>query len=120
MTAACTGTNIQNAANFERFGIVLQMKYMPAKQEAAVVSSQGTLAGCRMRSDFRPLANLGREAFDAKKIGATLGPQVLINAARIGVARASFMTGLQPSGLNRPTPVDKETCAQIAARVVEG
>jgi len=113
------GTNIQNAANFERFGIVLQMKYMPAKQEAAVVSSQGNIAMPDAERLVR-FANLVREAFDAKKIGATLGPRVLINAARIGVARASFMTGLQLSFLNRLTPVDKETCAQIAARVVEG
>ena len=113
------GTNIQNAANFEHFGIVLQMKYMPAKQEAAVVSSQGNIAMPDAERLVR-FANLVREAFDAKKIGATLGPRVLINAARIGVARASFMTGLQLSFLNRLTPVDKETCAQIAARVVEG
>lgn len=112
------GTNIQNAANFERFGIVLQMKYMPAKQEAAVVSAQGDIAMADAERLVR-FANLVREAFDAKKIGATLGPRVLINAARIGVARASFMTGLQLSFLNRLTPVDKETCSQLAARVVE-
>lgn len=117
-TGLYLGTNIQNAANFERFGIVLQMKYMPPKQEAAVVSAQSNIAMDDAERLVR-FANLVREAFDAKKIGATLGPRVLINAAKIGVARASFMTGIQLAFLNRLTPVDKETCSQIAVRVVE-
>lgn len=117
-TGLYLGTNIQNAANFERFGIVLQMKYMAAKQESAVVSAQGNIASEDADRLVR-FATMVRESFDAKKVGCTLGPRVLINAAKVGVARGSFMTGLQLAFLNRLTPVDKETCSQIAARVLE-
>lgn len=112
------GTNIQNAANFERFGIVEQLKYMPAKQESLAIAAQASVAADDAEKLVR-FANMVREHFDARKIGATLGPRVLINAAKTGVARGSFMKGLHLSFLNRLTPVDKEVCLQIAARVLE-
>lgn len=117
-TGLFSGTNVQNAANYERFGIVEKMPYMNKKQEAEVVSGQGgiSFADAERLVQF---AHLIRDAFTAKKIAATAGPRVLINAAKVGVARASFMKGLQNAFINRLSSKDREIVTQIAQRVLE-
>lgn len=114
-----TGTNVQNAANYERFGIVEQMPYMKKPQEVNIVAAQGGVS----KEDAERLVSFAekiRDAFSAKKISATIGPRVLINAAKVGVARASFMKGLENAFLNRLTIRDKEVAAQTAQRILSG
>lgn len=116
-TGLYQGTNMQNAANYERFGIVEEMPYMSAKQEAAVVAAQAGIA----LDDAEKLvsfASLVRNAFDARQIRATCGPRVLINAGRVAVAKASFMKGLHNAFLNRLSPKDKEICLGLAQRIL--
>lgn len=116
-TGLYQGTNMQNAANYERFGIVEEMPYMSAKQEAAVVAAQAGIA----LDDAEKLvsfASLVRNAFDARQIRATCGPRVLINAGRIAVAKASFLKGLHNAFLNRLSPKDKEICLGLAQRIL--
>lgn len=111
------GTNIQNAANAERFGIVEQMPYMPKKQEVAVISAQGGIS----KEDAERLVDFAhkvRDAYDSKKIKATIGPRVLINAAKVAIARASFMKGLEFSFINRLSTKDREVVTQIAQRIL--
>ncbi len=111
------GTNIQNAANAERFGIVEEMPYMPKKQETAVVAAQGGIS----REDAERLVEFAhkvRDAYNGKKIKATLGPRVLINAAKIAVARASFMKGLEFAFINRLSTKDREVVTQLAQRIL--
>ena len=116
-TGLYQGTNMQNAANYERFGIVEEMPYMSAKQEAAVVAAQAGIA----LDDAEKLvsfASLVRNAFDARQIRATCGPRVLINAGRVAVAKASFLKGLHNAFLNRLSPKDKEICLGLAQRIL--
>lgn len=116
-TGLYQGTNMQNAANYERFGIVEEMPYMSAKQEAAVVAAQAGIA----LDDAEKLVSFAamvRNAFDARQIRATCGPRVLINAGRVAVAKASFMKGLHNAFLNRLSPKDKEICLGLAQRVL--
>ncbi|HCG9568334.1 TPA: AAA family ATPase [Vibrio parahaemolyticus] len=111
------GTNIQNAANAERFGIVAQMPYMSKKQEIAVVSAQGGVS----KEDAERMVEFAhkvRDAYDGKKIKATIGPRVLINAAKIAIARASFMKGLEFAFINRLSSKDREVVTQIAQRIL--
>lgn len=116
-TGLYQGTNIQNAANYERFFIVEQMPYMDKKQEAAVVAAQ---ANVNMEDAQRLVAFAGlvREAFDNKKISATIGPRVLINAAINSYAKMSAIKGISLSFLNRLTPNDRQICMELAKRVL--
>lgn len=111
------GTNVQNAANYERFGIVEKMPYMDAETEAAIISAQTNIKAIDAKRLVK-FATLVREAYDAKRIAATIGPRALINAAQVGVARASFMKGLNSAFLNRLRPKDQEICLQLAQRVL--
>ena len=110
------GTNLQNAANYERFGIVEQMPYMNAKLESKLVSQQGNvpIKDAEKLVDF---ANRVRTEFEAGKVSNPISPRSLIYAAKIGVARGNYITGLQKAFINRLTSVDKEAITQLAQRV---
>ena len=111
------GTNVQNSANYERFSVVEEMPYMEHKQEAAVIAQQ---AGVSIDDADKlvQFAKMVRDAFSARQIKATIGPRVLINAAKVGLCKGSFMKGITSSFLNRLTPKDKEICHSLAQRVI--
>lgn len=110
------GTNLQNAANYERFGIVEQMPYMAAKLEAKVISQQADvpLKDAEKLVDF---ANRVRTEFEGGKISNPISPRSLIYAARIGAARSNYIIGLQKAFINRLTSIDRESVSQLAQRI---
>jgi cobaltochelatase CobS len=110
------GTLLQNAANYERFGITEQMPYMEASLEARVVSQQGgiPLADAKKLVDF---ANRIREQFAAGKMSMPISPRTLIYAARVGKGRASFLSGLEKAYINRLTRIDAKVASDFAQRV---
>lgn len=115
-TGLYQGTLLQNAANYERFGITEQMPYMDPKLEARVVSQQGgvPLADANKLVDF---ANRIREQFTAGKLSMPISPRTLIYAARVGKGRASFCTGLEKSYINRLSRIDAKVAGDFAQRV---
>lgn len=110
------GTLVQNAANYERFGVVEQMPYMDKKVEARVIAAQARIA-IEDATKLVEFADSVRKEFSSAKISNPISPRSLIYAARIGVARASYRIGLEKAFLNRLSSVDKETCSQFAQRV---
>jgi cobaltochelatase CobS len=110
------GTNLQNAANFERFGCVEQMHYMDKKLEAKLVSQQAdiSLDDAAKLVDF---ATRIRAEFDSSKISNPISPRALINAAKIGIARDNYKAGLEKAFINRLSAVDREAATQVAQRV---
>lgn len=115
-TGLYQGTNIQNSANFDRFGMVLEKKYMPKAQEVLALQKRCDL----IEQDAKKLvefATLVREAYDGRKIGDTISLRTLINASLIGVRRGSFATGIQLAFSNKLARVDKETVEQLSQRV---
>lgn len=111
-----SGTNIQNAANYERFGVVEQMPYMEKDLEIRLVSLQANVpqADATKLVDF---ATRIREQFDAGKIGNTISPRSLTYAAKIGIARLNYRTGVEKAFINRLSSVDRETAGQVAQRI---
>lgn len=115
-TGLYNGTNLQNAANFERFGVVEQMPYMDKKLESRLISQQADipLKDAEKLVDF---AGRIRQEFDGGKIGNPISPRSLIYAAKIGVARGNYKIGLEKSFINRLSSVDRESATQVAQRV---
>jgi len=111
-----TGTNIQNSANYERFGVVEQMPYMEKALEARLISQQAGIA-VKDAAKLVDFATRIRQDFDGNKIGNPISPRSLIYAARIGVARDNFRIGLEKAYINRLSPTDRETATQVAQRV---
>jgi len=115
-TGLYQGTNLQNAANYERFGVVEQMPYMEKKLEARLVSQQ---AGIPLKDAEKLVDFAGRirAEFDGGRMGNPISPRSLIYAAQIGVARSNYRTGLEKAFINRLTSVDRESATQVAQRV---
>jgi cobaltochelatase CobS len=115
-TGLYNGTTMQNAANYERFGIVEKMPYMDAAIEARLVSQQADipLDDAKRLVDF---AGRVRNEFESSKLSNPISPRSLIYAGRIGLVRGSYMVGLEKAYINRLGSVDREAASQLAARV---
>lgn len=115
-TGLYQGTTMQNAANYERFGIVEQMPYMEPSMEALLVHQQAQIP----LEDAKKLisfANSIRNEFDSAKLSNPISPRSLIYAGRIGMIRSSYLIGLEKAYLNRLSSVDREAARGFATRV---
>ncbi len=115
-TGLYVGTNLQNAANYERFAVVQRMPYMDPKLEARLVSQQARIPmeEAKLMVDF---ATRIRQEFDAGKLGNPISPRSLIFAAKYGVAKRDYKKGLELSFINRLSATDREAALQVAQRV---
>lgn len=114
-TGLYQGTNIQNAANYSRFGITEQVNYMVKRQESLMVQQQASI----VEEDANAIVDWAsevRKAYEAGKIGMTVGPRELINAARTGAMKSSFRRGVELAITNRYSKVDREIANEIAQR----
>lgn len=119
-TGLYQGTQIGNAANYSRFGIVEEVGYMPPSQESAVIAGQSgiDIEDAKKLVDF---AKEVRNSFAAGRISGTMSPRELINAAKIGLVRGSdWRGGLSKAFTNRLSRTDKETVDQYAQRIFGG
>jgi cobaltochelatase CobS len=115
-TGLYQGTNLQNSANYDRFGMVIHKKYMKKSAESQILQNQVGLT----KEDADKLvefASLVREAYDGAKISDVISPRTLIYAAKIGVARASFRKGISLSFINKLSKVDREVVDGLAQRI---
>lgn len=115
-TGLYQGTNLQNAANYERFGIVEQIKYLDKLTETKIVIQKSGL----VKEDAEKVINYGtmiREAYGKKEIGYTIGPRVLINIGRLWIAKGNASDAINLSFINRLPTTDRIIATQIAQRV---
>jgi cobaltochelatase CobS len=116
-TGLYQGTQIQNAANYSRFGITIEIDYPDPKVEAAIIAGQ---AAVRL-DDAKKLVAFGlevRKAFRGSLISSTVSPRELINAAKLGLCRGGdWRWGLQMAFANRLSRTDREVVDGFAQRV---
>lgn len=116
-TGLYQGTTIQNAANYSRFSIVEEVRYMDPKIEASVICGQAKIE----KADAVKLVEFAtevREQFKASRISSTISPRELIAVATIAIARGSdWKSGLRLGFTNRLSRIDKETIEQYIQRV---
>lgn len=110
------GTMIQNSANYDRFGMVINKKYMEKKAESQILQNHCKLvpADADKMVDF---ATAVRQAYDGAKMSDTISPRALINASRIGVMRGSFRQGLALAFTNKLSKIDREVAEGLAQRI---
>lgn len=115
-TGLYQGVTIQNSANYDRFGIVLNKSYLDRKDEIKILTSNTKISE-KDASNLVDFARSVREAFDAGKIGDTISPRALLSATKLGIALASFRTGLNLAFMNKLSTTDKEACREFANRL---
>ncbi|WP_323016354.1 MoxR family ATPase [Castellaniella sp.] len=115
-TGLYQGTNIQNAANYDRFRMVFEVRYMPPDKETQILVKQGGIAAsdAERMVDF---ANRVRAEYSNAKISAPISPRTLIAASRIGMMKGNYRDGLQLCFSNKLSRVDKEIVDSVAARI---
>lgn len=116
-TGLYQGTQIQNAANYSRFGITIEVGYMEAKIETTVIANQAGIDP----GDAEKLVSFAREvrnAFASGKLSTTISPRELITAARIGMVRGSaWRRGLRDAFMSRLNRIDREVADQFSQRL---
>lgn len=116
-TGLYQGTSIQNAANYDRFGMVIQTRYMKPELEELIVSGQSGIAAADAKK-LVDLANRIRESYDGSKISSPISTRTLINAAKLGMRRGSYRTGIGLSFTNKLSRVDREVVDALAQRIL--
>lgn len=113
-TGLYQGTMLQNAANYERFGIVDRVNYMPAKAEVEMITGKSKVAKADAENIVK-FAGLMRDAYDKKEVSAPMSPRSTLNAAKLGVARADMRYGIKMAYINRLP----DTSAAVAAGAMQ-
>lgn len=115
-TGLYQGTNIQNAANYDRFGVVIHKQYMKKAAESQILQNKVGLVkeDADKMVDF---ATLVRDAYDGAKICDVISPRTLIYASKIGIKRGSFRQGIELSFVNKLSKVDREVVGALAQRI---
>jgi cobaltochelatase CobS len=116
-TGLYQGTQMQNAANYSRFKIVEEVKYMDEKVEAAVVSGQ---SGVQIEDARRLVRFAGevREAFANGTISSTISPRELISMAYIARIRGfDWKSGVALGFSNRLNRIDKKVIDGFVQRL---
>lgn len=110
------GTNMQNSANYDRFGVMIHKQYMPKDQEAKIIEKRTGLRS----GDAAKMVEFGkmvRDSFDQGKISDTVSVRTLVYACRLGIAHGSFKRGVQLSFTNKLSSIDKKVVEGMADRV---
>lgn len=110
-------TMTQDAATIERFGLVLEIGYLPVPQEIAVIRSTSRVKP----SDAERLVNFAtavRERFP-KDVSLTIGPRPLIRAAKFGIMKGSMRKGIELAFTNRLPADERKAVDDLAQRYFE-
>lgn len=119
-TGLYQGTMIQNAANYSRFPITEEVKYMDAKIEESILR-QKTNIDKTSAGKIVKFANDIRRSFADGKLGMTISPRELLNGTKLAIAfGGNFTMGLQLSFANRCSRVDKKVVEELLQRIFGG
>lgn len=115
-TGLYQGTQIQNAANYERFAIVLHHPQMDLDVEVGMLQKQVGLAAQDAQNLVR-FDGMVREERAKHKVSIPISVRALINAGRIGMKRGSLMKGLELAYINRLPTIERAVATAVAQRV---
>lgn len=115
-TGLYQGTNIQNAANYSRFGIVEKVEYMDVASEVALIRAHVPVRSEDAEKMVK-FAGRIREAYDRGDMPMTIGPRELISAAKVGMLRGDLKVGLYKSWINKLPSDAKDAVGEVLQRV---
>jgi len=110
------GTVVQNAANYDRFGVVIEKKYMLPELEVAMIVKKARIQA----ADARKIVEFGnriRESYADGKLSAPISPRTLLRVASIGLAKGNYRAGIELTYSNKLSRVDAEVSNSLAQRI---
>ncbi|MGS9896516.1 AAA family ATPase [Acinetobacter baumannii] len=111
-----SGTTIQNSANYDRFGIVMEKHYMSKQDEIAAIVRH-TQVDPEDAKNLVEFATKVRAAYSNKEVSDTISLRSLIYAAKLSVLRGSMNKGIALAYTNKQSSRDVEVVKGIAQRV---
>lgn len=115
-TGLYQGTVVQNAANYERFGIVEKVNYMSPDAEIKIIAAK-TGADVNSAKSLVRFGTLIRESYGRQEMSLPISPRSLINAANLGVRFGDFKRGLELAFINRLDSTSAQTAMEIMGRI---
>jgi cobaltochelatase CobS len=112
-TGIYQGTQIQNAANYERFGIVMKIDFMERALEESILKSRAKLAD----RDAASMIEFATKIRENKEISMPISPRSLITASQLGVLKSNFRSGLELAYINRLPAIEREAASSVAQRI---
>ncbi len=115
-TGLYQGTMMQNAANYERFGVVERVNYMPSKSEVDILTRKTSIT----KGDAELIvkfANQMRDGFDKSEVAIPMSPRSTLNAAKLGTARADMKYGIKVAYINRLPATSAAAATQVMQRL---
>lgn len=110
------GAQVQNAANYDRFGVVIHTKYLPPAVETSILVNKARVSK-EIGEKLVDFANRIRTSFDGSEMSATISPRTLINAGKVGARKGSWINGLEVAFINKLNRTDTEIAKGIAQRI---
>jgi len=116
------GTQIQNAANYSRFGITIKLDYQAANVEREIIKNKTPGLSENHINFLIKFAGMVREAFANKTISNTLSTRELVNICKLAVLRAkksklNWEYGVEVGFINRMQEIDRKAIRDIAKKV---
>lgn len=116
-TGLYQGTVMQNAANYSRFGVTEEVRYMDAAIEESILRSKVRLPAA-VAEKIVKFAGDVRKQFEEGRISMTISPREMLAAAELGVAFGGDWTmGLKLAFANRLPRADKAVVEQYLQRI---
>lgn len=116
-TGLYQGTNLQNAANYSRFGIVTKMNYLDKAEEVKILVEKAKISEPKAK-ELVTFAERVRNAYDRSEIGNTIGPRELLYAARIGALfGGDFRAAVDRSFINKLPSSSAVAVGEFADRI---
>lgn len=116
------GTQIQNAANYSRFGITIKLDYQKKEVEKVIISKKQPGLPETHVDYLLEFANKVREAFANKTITNTLSTRELVKICKLAVMRAkngalNWEYATEVGFINRMPEVDRKAIKDIVKKV---
>ena len=111
-----SGTTVQNSANYDRFGVVIEKKYMLPELEIAMIVKKAKIA----TQDARKIVDFGnriRESYIDGKLSAPISPRTLLRIGSIGFAKGNYQAGVELTFSNKLNRIDKAVADSLAQRI---
>lgn len=120
-TGLYQGTQIQNAANYSRFGITIKIDYQSADSEREIIAKRiGTIPADDL-NNLMDFVKHVRTAYEEKTITNTVSTREIITIARLAIIKGrdgpNWHYGISHAFTNRMSSVDCAAINQIAQRI---
>jgi cobaltochelatase CobS len=115
-TGLYQGTSVQNAANYDRFGMVIEKHYMDEATETQIVRNRAGISEKEAKKLVGFASDI-RKQFEAKKISDTISTRALVYIAQIGMRRGNMRLGIKLCYANKLNQVDRAVIDGVAQRI---